>query len=211
MVFYSPCFILQKLSPSYIHWRVDTTEKEIFLTFDDGPVAGVTDNVLKALDQYQAKATFFCNGKQASENPEIIEKIKHSGHCLGNHTYSHLNGWKSSTRDYIEEVKRCEDIFHSSLFRPPFGKISLKQAKLLSKQYHIVMWSLMTYDYHPKVNPGRSLEMMKKKMTPGSIILMHDSGKAGDKVISVLTGILEYFSLSGFTFSSLEKVFPPKG
>lgn len=208
MVFFNPPYILQKLSPSVLHWKIHTSEKEIFLTFDDGPVTGVTHDVLKVLDYYHAKATFFCNGKQALENPEIIEKIKQSGHCLGNHTFSHIDGWKSSGKEYLEDVKRCEDIFQSSLFRPPFGRITREQAKVLSRQYHIVMWSLMTYDFHPKVKPDRSLKVMKRKAAPGSIILMHDSGKAQYKVISILTGILEYFSGYGYTFSSLEKAFP---
>ncbi|MBW6479843.1 MAG: polysaccharide deacetylase family protein [Bacteroidales bacterium] len=210
MFFYSTPHILQKISPTVLQWKVETQVKEIFLTFDDGPVAGVTHEVLNVLDQYQAKATFFCNGKQALENPQIIEKIKQSGHCLGNHTYGHIDGWRSSVKDYLEDVKRCEDVFCSSLFRPPFGRITCRQARLLSRQYHIVMWSLMTYDFHPEIKPEQSLKIMKRKASPGSIILMHDSGKAGDKVIGILTGILEYFSLAGFTFSSLEKVFPKK-
>lgn len=210
MFFYTPPFILQKLSPAILHWKVHKTTKEIFLTFDDGPVSNITYDVLKVLDHYNAKATFFCNGKQALENPEIIEKIKQSGHCLGNHTFSHIDGWKSSAKEYLDDVKRCEETFHSSLFRPPFGRITREQAKMLSKQYNIVMWSLMTYDFHPKVKPEQSLKIMKKKTNPGSIILMHDSEKAQDKVVSILTGILEYFSGSGFSFCSLEKAFSEK-
>jgi peptidoglycan-N-acetylglucosamine deacetylase len=210
MFLYSPPYILQKLSPSVLHWKVETPGKEIYLTFDDGPVRGITHEVLKVLDQYHAKATFFCNGKQALENKEIIEEIKHTGHCLGNHTYSHIDGWKSSVKEYLDDVKRCEDVFHSPLFRPPFGRITSEQAKVLGKQYNIVMWSLMTYDFHPKAKVERSLEIMKKKATPGSIILMHDSEKAEGNVISILTGIMEYFSGSGFSFCSLENVFPEK-
>lgn len=210
MKIYYPPLILQKLSSSFLHWRVDTKEREMFLTFDDGPTKGITPNILKVLEQYQAKATFFCNGKQARENPEILEIIKQSGHYLGNHTYSHLNGWKTSAKDYLGDVKRSEEIFQSSLFRPPYGRITLQQAKMLNNQYHIIMWSIMTYDYHPKVNPEQSLIKIRIKAVPGSIILMHDSEKAAGNVISILTGVLEYFSLLGFTFSSLEKVFPRK-
>jgi len=207
MLFYNPPVILQKLSPSFLLWNVDTNEKEIFLTFDDGPVAGVTHEVLDVLDHYQAKATFFCNGKQALENPDIIELIKESGHGLGNHTFSHIDGWKSSGKDYFRDVKRCEDVFHSSLFRPPFGRITPEQARILSNEYHIIMWSLMTFDFHPKVNSERSLRIIKRKAVPGSIILMHDSEKAAGNVISILTGVLEYFSGLGFVFNSLEKIF----
>ncbi len=210
MFFYSPPYILQKLSPSVLHWKVETLQKEIYLTFDDGPVNSLTHKVLKVLDQYQAKATFFCNGKQALENTETIEMIKQSGHCLGNHTFSHTDGWRSSLKHYLEDVKRCDDVFQSSLFRPPYGRITPGQAKVLSKQYNIVMWSLMTFDFHPKVKPERSLRIMKRKAAPGSIILMHDSEKAEGNVISILTGVMEYFSGSGFTFNSLESVFPKK-
>jgi len=210
MFFYSPPYILQKLCPSVLHWKVDTQEKEIYLTFDDGPSSSITHEVLRVLEHYQAKATFFCNGKQALENPEIIEMIKQSGHGLGNHTFSHIDGWKSSEIDYFRDVKRCEEVFHSSLFRPPFGRITREQARVLSKQYHIVMWSLMTYDFHPKINSERSLKEMIRKAAPGSILLMHDSEKAEGKVISILTGVLEYFSGSGFTFNSLEDAFSRK-
>ena len=210
MLFFNPPFILQKFSPSSLLWKVDTKKKQIFLTFDDGPVAGITHEVLKVLGNYQAKATFFCTGEKALKNRETIELIKQSGHCLGNHTFSHADGWRSSLKGYLEDVKRCGDVFHSPLFRPPYGRITPGQAKVLSEQYNIIMWSLMSYDFHAKVKPERSLRIMKRKAAPGSILLMHDSEKAAGNVISILTGVLEYFSGSGFTFNSLENVFPEK-
>ena len=124
--------IAQSFAPG-LTWHIPSTEKVIYLTFDDGPTPEITPWVLDLLKDYDAKATFFCIGRNVSEYPEIYNKILSEGHSVGNHTYDHVKGWKVSSKIYLENTLKASHIISSKLFRPPYGKISPIQIQSLKK------------------------------------------------------------------------------
>ena len=187
-------------------------KKEIYLTFDDGPTPEITSFVLEQLKKYNAKATFFCIGKNIKNHPEIFKQITDDNHSIGNHTQNHLNGWKSKTQDYISntfEAKKTIKQFSRStvqhlLFRPPYGKINRKQAKiLLEKGYKIIMWSVLSGDFDTNLSKEKCLQNVLKHTSKGSIVVFHDSKKASEKVKYVLPKVLDYFSKEGYKFKAI--------
>jgi peptidoglycan/xylan/chitin deacetylase (PgdA/CDA1 family) len=184
-------------------WKVNTNKKVIYLTFDDGPDEEVTPKVLDILDEYDAKATFFCLGNNAEKHPGIIERIVKSGHVLGNHSYSHRNGFKTDTEHYIEDVNKCDRVFQSELFRPPYGRIRSKQAKIISKDFKIIMWSVIPGDFDRKVTKEKCLSRSIKNSVQGTIIVFHDSQKAKEKVLYALPHYLKHFKELEYSFEAL--------
>jgi peptidoglycan/xylan/chitin deacetylase (PgdA/CDA1 family) len=203
MYFVKTPVILSLFYKNFI-WKVNTKEKIIYLTFDDGPDEEVTPKVLDILDEYDAKATFFCLGNNAEKYPGIIEKIVKSGHVLGNHSYSHKNGYKSKLDEYIADVERCESVFKSNLFRPPYGRIKKSQAKILSENYKIVMWSVIPGDFDRKISKQKCLERSIENSGSGTIIVFHDSQKAKEKALFTLPHYLKHFKEQGFSFNKIQ-------
>lgn len=184
-------------------WKFQGREKELFLTFDDGPEPNVTDWVLEILQKYDAKATFFCLGKKVEENPKLFSDIIAKGHSVGNHTYSHLKAWSTAGKNYISDVKRASKYIETNLFRPPYGKIRPHQVKELKKDFKIVMWDILAKDYDKRVSEQTCLRNVINYAESGSIIVLHDSLKAKEKLQYVLPRILEHYSNLGFRFSSI--------
>lgn len=185
-------------------WSKPSKNKELYLTFDDGPHPVITPKVLNILDAYGAKATFFCVGENVMKYKETYQEILNHEHQTGNHTYHHLTGWNTPTEKYITDVKKCAKEVTSPLFRPPYGKIKFKQLKLLGKEgYQIVMWSVLTGDYQFTNHKEKLLNTAIKKTKPGSIIVFHDSEKAADNLLFLLPKYLAHFSKKGYTFKSL--------
>jgi peptidoglycan/xylan/chitin deacetylase (PgdA/CDA1 family) len=195
-----PALLIRKLLPGSI-WRMPGSGKTVYLTFDDGPTPGVTEHVLSMLAEHNAKATFFCIGNCVEKHPELFEKLLEDGHAIGNHTYSHTNGWKVSLNNYIEDVEKCNQIFQSKLFRPPYGKISPRQFLQLRKSYTIVMWDVLSMDYETRLNSETCLNNVLDHIRNGSIITFHDSLKAWPRLKEILPQILKELSSVGFTFS----------
>ena len=121
---------LKRLHPSYV-WNMQTKEKVVYLTFDDGPHPEVTPFVLNELRKHDALASFFCIGKNVVAHPEIYKRILDEGHTTGNHTHNHLNGWKVKDDVYLKDILEASRHIDSSLFRPPYGRITAFQAKNL--------------------------------------------------------------------------------
>lgn len=184
-------------------WSVQTDKKELFLTFDDGPIPEVTPQVLLFLEKYQAKATFFCIGNNVDKHPDIFEMINQKGHAIGNHTYNHLNGWKNADKVYYKNILLCNTYFKTNLFRPPYGKITRQQSKILKKRFHIIMWDVLSADFDSKTSPEKCCENVIQNAKKGSIIVFHDSLKAKDKVLYALPKVLEFFSQKGYDFKKL--------
>ncbi|MEI6122096.1 MAG: polysaccharide deacetylase family protein [Bacteroidota bacterium] len=195
--------LLYKLYNSKDLWRVDTPENNIYLTFDDGPIPEVTPWVLDLLDTYNAKATFFCVGDNVRKHHTIFADILKRGHCVGNHTFNHLNGWKSHPREYVLNVKKCGDYFFSPLFRPPYGKISIAEHKFLKKYYQLVYWTVLTGDFDQTITPQKCLENAIVSTEKGSIVVFHDSMKAKTNLFYALPAFLEHFSINGFQFKAI--------
>jgi peptidoglycan-N-acetylglucosamine deacetylase len=204
-------FFLPWFYPSLI-WKMPVQEKELYLTFDDGPVSGPTEFVLETLHKFGAQATFFCIGENIRKYEQVFKQIIRHGHTIGNHTFNHLNGWKTKTREYDENVKRCHheiaahglsEVSSLKLFRPPYGRISRDQIKALS-DYHIIMWDVLSVDYDKNLMPEKCLKNTIGATRPGSIVVYHDSFKAEKNLVFALPRYLEYFAERGFTFKSLK-------
>ncbi len=185
-------------------WSVPTCERVIYLTFDDGPVPEVTPQILDMLDQYRAKATFFCIGDNVQKHPAIFEAVRQKGHGFGNHTFSHLNGWKTSDVAYFRDVLQCADVFGSRFFRPPYGRIRRSQAAVLKKHFYIVMWDVLSGDFDQRITPEKCLQNVIGNATEGSVVVFHDSIKAKANVLYALPEVLEHFTQKGYVFKALE-------
>lgn len=194
-------------------WRFPSRKKEIFLTFDDGPTPEITEFVLNELKKYNAKATFFCIGKNIQNHPDIFSKIIAEGHTIGNHTQNHLKGWKSNNATYLNNVLECNKtirqfnnlkIQQQLIFRPPYGKIKKQQAKkLLEKGYNIIMWDVLSADFDTSISNEKCLDNVLKNTKEGSIIVFHDSIKAAERMKYALPKVLKEFSAKGYVFKAI--------
>lgn len=197
-----PPRLLRQLYPGAL-WRLPETEKVIYLSFDDGPVPGITTEALSVLEQYNAKATFFCVGENVQRYPDIYSTLLKSGHAVGNHTQHHTDGWQVSTKAYLRDVKRCEEHVHSKLFRPPYGRLRQSQMKLLKRHYSIVMWDVLTCDFDSRLTGEACLQLALQLTRKGSIVVFHDSLKAKERVLYALPKYLEILSSDGWVFKAL--------
>ncbi|MCX6172451.1 MAG: polysaccharide deacetylase family protein [Flavobacterium sp.] len=202
--------LIKLLFPKYV-WDIPNEEQKVFLTFDDGPTPAITEWVLEQLRQYDSKATFFCIGNNIEKHPEIFKKIIAEGHAIGNHTFNHLNGWKTTSKDYFESVKLCHSQFtnHNSqifnLFRPPYGKIKPSQSKRLRKLgYKIIMWDVLSYDFDKKITREKCLDNVLQHIESGSIIVFHDSNKAWNNLEYVLPKTLIFLKERGFICDKID-------
>lgn len=190
---------IQKLLHKRV-WSISTTEKKIYLTFDDGPCE-TTQGLLSLLSKYDAKATFFCLGKNITKHPELYQQMKDEGHAIANHGYDHLNGWKykSKTDNYIENIQKAAPLTSDLYFRPAYGKTTLKQRKEIRKLgYKIIMWTFNSGDYKKDLNTKKAIKAAKVSSQPGSIFLFHDSLKAQQNTLIVLKELLPYWKENGF-------------
>jgi peptidoglycan/xylan/chitin deacetylase (PgdA/CDA1 family) len=205
MPYYSPrpSLLLRSLMRKAL-WRVETEEKKIFLTFDDGPVEEVTPAVLDVLDRYDAKATFFCVGDNIKKNPGVFEDIKKRGHAVANHSYNHLDGWKTDDHSYYKNIEACQELTNTNLFRPPYGKLKPLQYNTLQKKYTIVMWDVLSGDFDLNITKEKCLDNVLKHTRPGSIVLFHDSIKAKERMEYALPVFLEHFKELGYRFEKLQ-------
>jgi peptidoglycan/xylan/chitin deacetylase (PgdA/CDA1 family) len=207
-------FFLPLLYPS-LRWRIENEAKELYLTFDDGPVPGPTEFVLETLAARNIKATFFCIGDNIRKHPEVFKKIVDQDHAIGNHTFNHLNGWKINPPYYLDNIKKCDDLINeftsrttnneqpATLFRPPYGRITKKQIHTLS-EYKIIMWDVLSVDYNKNLSRERCLHNTIRATRPGSIIVFHDSYKAEKNLTFALPAFIDHFLEQGFTFHSLK-------
>lgn len=176
----------------------------IYLTFDDGPCTESTQWILELLSKYNAKATFFCLGKNVQKHPALFEEIRKQGHTIANHGMHHLDGFKCSTEDYLADASEASKYIHSSLFRPAYGRIKKSQYKALKKQgFQIVFWSLLTYDFDSSFTPEKRLNLIRKKTKSGSILVFHDSEKAFPQLQKELPILMEQWVNAGFKFEAI--------
>jgi peptidoglycan/xylan/chitin deacetylase (PgdA/CDA1 family) len=193
-------WLIKKIFSNFT-WDVSNIGNTVYLTFDDGPIPEVTEWVLAELKKHGFKATFFSIGENITKHPEIFKKVISEGHSIGNHTYNHLNGWNTSTEDYIENVARCEEAISkninqnlkSKLFRPPYGKIKTVQSKAIRKLgYKIIMWDVLSADFDTTISREQCLDNVLSNVKPGSIIVFHDSVKAFKNLEYVLPKTLAF-------------------
>ena len=198
----TPLFIQNFFSS--ILFRKKTTLKQVFLTFDDGPTEVFTHWILKLLGNLNIKATFFCVGKHAQQNPNIISDILKRGHRIGNHTYSHKNAFFSSTKSYLNDIEKCNDLLgKTDLFRPPYGKILPWQILTIQKYFKIVMWDVLSYDFKKNISAEKLQSNVLNNLENGSIIVFHDNIKSEKILKECLQDILVKIKEKGYTFSTL--------
>jgi peptidoglycan/xylan/chitin deacetylase (PgdA/CDA1 family) len=185
-------------------WHGDRSEKTIYLTFDDGPTPEITEKVLAILEQFGAKATFFCLGRNVDRHPDLYEMIVQHGHSVGNHTYSHLKGWKTPLKSYILDAQLARQFIKTDIFRPPYGRITAAQARFLGKEFRMIMWDVLTHDYNQHLPKKMCLRNAIRSSRNGTIIVFHDSLKASENMFFVLPRFLEYFTGKGFKFAKIE-------
>ncbi len=197
MRLFRPCFFARWFYPDAI-FRIKTTEKVLWLTFDDGPDPVSTPVILDILGKHKVKALFFCSGSAAEKHPDLIELIKSQGHLIGNHGYSHLNGWRTATVNYLTDISRAASETSSSCFRAPFGRLSLSQYWKLKGKYKIIFWDVMPYDFDSSFGHKNTLQILKKKMRSGSIIVLHDTSKSTATLI--LDDFIRFSINKGYRF-----------
>ena len=201
---------VKKIYPSYI-WNIKTDKNILYLTFDDGPHPEITLFVLDLLKKFNAKATFFCIGKNVVAYPEVFQQICEEGHAVGNHTFCHLNGWKTKDEDYLNDISEAAKVIGSGLFRPPYGKITTYQANRLRNAMgvgnpEVIMWDVLSADFDTDITPEKSVKNVLKNARPGSIIVFHDSEKAYPRLETALPATLDYFMRKGYQFERLSKI-----
>ena len=181
---------------------VESQQKQLFLTFDDGPEPGITEFILDLLTQYQAKATFFCCGHNVDANPQLFEQIRSAGHSIGNHTYSHINGLATAPRAYLDDVKKCDERTGKTiLFHPPWGMLNLREIYAL-RHKTLVLWDAESGD----VRSDYSLEKVCHDIdrcldTQGNcIVLFHFSNEHENRTRAILPQLLEYYTEKGCVF-----------
>jgi peptidoglycan/xylan/chitin deacetylase (PgdA/CDA1 family) len=187
-------------------WRIPDATKKLFLTFDDGPVPGPTEFVIDTLAAAKVRGTFFCIGDNVRKHPTVYRSLLAHGHRVGNHTFNHLNGWRTSTENYLDNVHACTDAMPESLtvgrplFRPPYGRISRAQINGLTT-FKIIMWDVLTMDYMRTLGPERCLRNTIAAARDGSIVVFHDSVKAEKNLTYVLPRFIDHFKSLGFEFN----------
>ncbi len=197
MRFFRPCLISGWLYPGAV-FRMKTEEKLLCLTFDDGPDPDSTPQILEILDKFNIRGIFFCDGKAAEKYVDLVNLITEKGHVIGNHGYAHPDGWKTRSDKYIEDVSKGSAYTSTTLFRPPYGHMKFKQYRILKKKYKVIFWDLMPYDFDLNFGTEKSLYILRKKLRPGSIIVLHDTSSSPANLI--LTGFIEYALKKNYKF-----------
>ena len=185
-------------------WCIPNSNREVYITFDDGPVPGVTDWVLDELQSRGVHATFFCLGRNAERYPELLDRIVHEGHAVGNHTYSHLRGFEVGRMTYYDDVVMANELLHSDLFRPPYGRITFAQARLLALRFRLVLWSVLSMDYSKYMAPAECLQIVQHCTRSGDIVVFHDSWRAERNLRYALPRALDYLLAAGFVLAPLK-------
>jgi len=191
-------------------WDFYGDHQDVYLTFDDGPTPGVTPWVLDKLDEACAKATFFLLGRNVDKHPELCKQIRDAGHSIGNHSYSHLKGFRSSVKRYMDDIHLASNLIDSKLFRPPYGRILPGQVKAVLEHYDMIMWDVLSIDYNASLDGDRVLQNVIRNVKPGSIVVFHDSDKASDNLYYALPRTLEYLTEQGFNLKAIPSTGLPR-
>ncbi|WP_339695492.1 polysaccharide deacetylase family protein [uncultured Marixanthomonas sp.] len=189
-------------------------KKQVAITFDDGPNTAYTPQMLQLLKSYDAKATFFCIGKHIEKHPEITQQIVAEGHTIGNHSYSHATNFGFFRKKrVVEELSKTDALIEkitgekNTLFRPPYGVTNPSIAKALKETNHTVIgWNVRSYDTVIK-NPTQVLKRIQKRISPGSIILLHDTHSRCPEIVERL---LQFLKKEGYQTVAIDTLLKKK-
>ena len=184
-------------------WRFSPYKPVVYLTFDDGPNESTTSDILKILEGEKVKGTFFCIGNNVVKNPEIFKEITEKGHRVGNHSMSHVNGWKVMKNKYLKDVEKADKIIKSNLFRPPYGKLNFRSTSQLKKKFEIVMWDINSGDFDKTLSYSQVIENVLKNARNGSIIVLHDNKKFKHLTLNALLPIIKGLKNKGFAMEAI--------
>jgi peptidoglycan/xylan/chitin deacetylase (PgdA/CDA1 family) len=198
-----PPKLLQSLLPQCF-WSLPNKQNKIYLTFDDGPTPEVLPFILKTLDTYKIPATFFCVGENMQKHPDLVKEMQKRNHVIGNHTFNHISGWSTKSKNYFENIEACNKIYRSKLFRPPYGRLRTSQANELRKKYKIIMWDVLSYDYDKKVLPATCFRNVIDATKSGSVIVFHDNVKALKNLEYSLPRSIDFLLKKDFVFDVIK-------
>ena len=184
-------------------WRFSPYKPIVYLTFDDGPNDSTTSDILKILEREKVKGTFFCIGNNVVKNPEVFKEITEKGHRVGNHSMSHVNGWKVMKNKYLKDVEKADKIIKSNLFRPPYGKLNFRSTSQLKKKFEIVMWDINSGDFDKTLSHSQVIENVLKNARNGSIIVLHDNKKFKHLTLNALLPIIKGLKNKGFAMEAI--------
>lgn len=203
MLIEQPPLLYRLLFPEAI-WRLKKKGmRAVYLTFDDGPVPGVTDRVLDILAQHNVKATFFMVGDNVARHPGLLQRVRLEGHCVGNHTMHHRQGLKSTWRTYLRDIAEADRLIGSPLFRPPHGLMKRVQTRLVHEHYNVIMYDVVTRDYSPCLTPDDVVNNVRRYTRNGSIIVFHDSEKAAPRMLDALPRAIRWLRMQGYRFETI--------
>lgn len=186
--------------------RFVTETKEVWLTIDDGPEPATTSRMLDLLDKHSAKATFFVIGRQVARYPELAYGISKRGHSLGNHTHTHpvISFWLAGRERTACEIDDCQTALNLAgvgrvaFFRPPAGiRTFFIPSVLAERNSHLVGWTGRGRE-QLAATTEKPLKRLKRHVKPGSILLLHESGKHADHRVALLSGLLDYLAANGY-------------
>jgi peptidoglycan-N-acetylglucosamine deacetylase len=203
MRIFTPPAIFRALSHASVVWRVNTTEKKLYLTFDDGPCSSTTNNILEVLNDFGARATFFCLGSNVEKHESLYERILINHHAVGNHTYSHLNAWKVWPYTFWDDVEKCTPLISGNLFRPPYGNIPFIGLNERKQSLKTVMWTHMSYDFDKNISSAQIVKMLTGRAKKGDIIVFHDNEWAKERCLKALPVLINDFMKQGYVFDAL--------
>ncbi|TNE55641.1 MAG: polysaccharide deacetylase family protein [Bacteroidetes bacterium] len=185
-------------------WGLSPSGNTIYLSFDDGPDPEITPWVLDQLKERSIRATFFCVGENIDQYPDIYQRILHEGHVVGNHTQKHLKAGSVSSREYLENIQEAQQAIPGMLFRPPYGRLSPRASRKISKQHQIIMWSWLSYDFDLEVPTETILKQAARQIRAGDIIVLHDNRKIAERQKELLPQLLDQLEEAGFQFGVIK-------
>jgi peptidoglycan-N-acetylglucosamine deacetylase len=184
--------------------RLPAKSKVIYLTFDDGPEPEITEFVLCTLKKYNARATFFCTGKNIEKHPELLKLIDDEGNAIGNHTYSHIDAFQVNFCEYVNDIEKCNALVKSNLFRPPWGALTIRELLCLLRKYRIVLWDVSSFDMKKVLDADKVIDNMTRRSRPGSIVLFHFSSQHASGTMKILDRYMGEMAARGFEFGSIQ-------
>lgn len=193
-------------TPQFVNWIYPkrlwgfSNSNKVYLTFDDGPTTELTNWIVETLNTHNVKATFFCVGQNVKNNPDLYNELVSNGHVIGNHTMDHNNGNKTSRVKYIESVQEAAKYIDSALFRPPYGRLSLLKGASIKRNYKIVMWNWLSYDYDVRVPVEKILASARSEIRGGDILVLHDNKKVEERLKIILPELIEIIRHKGLEF-----------